>query len=81
MRELARLSGPTFDRTFAQRLRYLHDEVLPIIVDERASTRNDLIRSFATAAAMLVNRHMEYLEHTGLIDHSINPTPANGPES
>jgi predicted outer membrane protein len=75
MRELSGLSGPIFDRTFAQRLRNAHGEVLPVIVDERVGTRNDLIRSFATAATVLVNRHMEYLEHTGLVGNSTLSQP------
>ena len=76
IRELSGLSGPIFDRTFAQRLRNAHGEVLPVIVDERVGTRNDLIRSFATAATVLVNRHMEYLEHTGLVGYStLSPPP------
>lgn len=75
MRELSRLSGPTFDRTFAQRLRNAHGEVLPVIIDERVGTHNDLIRSFASTAGVLVNRHMEYLEHTGLVGYSTLPQP------
>jgi len=56
MTELSRLSGAVFDRTFTQRLRHEHGDVLQAIVDVRAGTRNDLIRSFAVAASVLVNR-------------------------
>jgi predicted outer membrane protein len=75
MRELSGRSGPDFDRMFAQRLRRTDGEVLPVITSVRAGTRNELIRSFATNAAALLNRHMEYLESTGLVDYSRLPEP------
>jgi predicted outer membrane protein len=75
MRELSGLSGSTFDRAFAQRMRFAHGEVLPIITGVRAGTRNDLIRSFAATAAAFVNRHMEYLERTGLVNYATLPEP------
>ena len=75
MRELSAHSGPDFDHMFAQRLRLTDGEVLPVITSVRAGTRNELIRSFATNAAALVNRHMEYLESTGLVDYSRLPEP------
>ena len=75
MKELAGLSGSTFDRTFAQRMRFAHGEVLPVITGVRAGTRNDLIRSFAATAAAFVNRHMEYLERTGLVNYATLPEP------
>jgi predicted outer membrane protein len=70
MNELFTRSGPDFDRMFAQRLRVTDGEVLPAITSVRASTRNELIRSFAANAAVLVNQHMEDLERTGLVDYS-----------
>jgi predicted outer membrane protein len=75
MRELSGLSGSAFDRTFAQRMRFAHGEVLPVITEVRAGTRNDLIRSFAATAAVFVNRHMEYLERTGLVNYATLPEP------
>jgi predicted outer membrane protein len=75
MRELFGHSGPDFDRMFAQRLRLADGEVLPVLTSVRAGTRNELIRSFAANAAVLVNRHMEYLERTGLVDYSRLPEP------
>jgi predicted outer membrane protein len=75
LRELSGRSGPDFDRTFAQRLRVTDGEVLPLITSVRAGTRNELIRSFAATAAVLINRHMEYLERTGLVDYSRLPEP------
>jgi hypothetical protein len=74
MRELSGRSGPDFDRTFAQGLHVTDGAVLPTITSVRAGTRNELIRSFAATAAVLLNRQMEYLEHTGLIDNSQLPT-------
>ncbi|MEO7195017.1 MAG: DUF4142 domain-containing protein [Pseudonocardiaceae bacterium] len=70
LRELSGRFGPDFDRMFAQRLRVIDGAMLPAITSVRAGTRNDLIRSFATSAAVLVNRHMEDVESTGLIDYS-----------
>jgi predicted outer membrane protein len=75
MRELSGRSGPDFDRMFAQGLRVTDGDVLPAITSVRAGTRNELIRSFAANAAALLNRQMEYLEHTGLVDYSRLPAP------
>lgn len=73
MRELSGRSGPDFDRTFAQGLHATDGAVLPTITGVRAGTRNELIRSFAATAAVLLNRQMEYLEHTGLVDNAQLP--------
>ncbi|HSZ28731.1 MAG TPA: DUF4142 domain-containing protein [Pseudonocardiaceae bacterium] len=73
MRVLSGRSGPDFDRMFAQRLRLTDGDVLPVITSVRAGTRNGLVRSFAANAAVLVSRHMEYLEGTGLVDYSRLP--------
>lgn len=73
MRVLSGRSGPDFDRMFAQRLRLTDGDVLPVITSVRAGTRNGLVRSFAANAAVLVSRHMEYLEGTGLVDFSRLP--------
>jgi hypothetical protein len=75
MRELSGRSGPGFDRMFAQGLRVTDGAVLPAITSVRAGTRNELIRSFTAHAAVLLNRQMEYLEHTGLVDYSRLPAP------
>ncbi|MGH3719710.1 MAG: DUF4142 domain-containing protein [Pseudonocardiaceae bacterium] len=70
MSELSGRSGPDFDRMFAQRLRVTDGAMLPAITSVRAGTRNELIRSFAASASVLVNRDMEALESTGLVDYS-----------
>lgn len=80
--EITNQTGPDLDRTFVQRLRAAHGNVLPIISHVRAGTRNDLIRQFATTSAQFVTRHHEYLESTGLVDYSTlppPPTPATAP--
>ena len=79
MRELSGRSGPDFDRMFAQGLRVTDGAVLPAITSVRAGTRNELIRSFAANAAVLLNRQMEYLEHTGLVDYSRLPAAPEPP--
>jgi len=75
MNQLSGQSGSKYDRMFAQHLRVTEGEVLPAITAVRAGTRNELIRSFAANAAVLVNRHMEALERTGLVDYSKLPAP------
>jgi predicted outer membrane protein len=75
MRRLGGLSGPSYDRMFAQQLRLTHGELLPLITSVRAGTRNELVRSLAASAATVINRHMEYVERTGLVDYSRLPQP------
>ena len=75
MKQLSGQSGAAYDRMFAQHLRVTEGDVLPAITAVRAGTRNELIRSFAANAAVLVNRHMEALERTGLVDYSKLPAP------
>ncbi len=78
LKELSERSGAEYDRMFAQGLRVTDGAVLPAITAVRAGTRNELVRSFAADAAALVNRHMEVLERTGLVDYSrlTAPQPA-----
>ncbi|HYZ36524.1 MAG TPA: DUF4142 domain-containing protein [Pseudonocardiaceae bacterium] len=75
LKELSALSGPKYDRMFAQQLRVTDGEVLPAITAVRAGTQNELMRSFAANAAALVSRHMDTLERTGLVDYSKLPAP------
>jgi predicted outer membrane protein len=70
LKDLSGRSGAEYDRMFAQGLRITDGEVLPTITAVRAGTRNELVRSFAANAAALVNRHMDVLERTGLVDYS-----------
>ncbi|MEV7550743.1 DUF4142 domain-containing protein [Amycolatopsis sp. NPDC089917] len=62
-----------FDRIFANRLRYAHGILFPIIAQVRAGTRNDVVRDYATTANQAVLRHMTLLESTGVVDHSLMP--------
>ncbi|MFJ4102046.1 DUF4142 domain-containing protein [Amycolatopsis japonica] len=62
-----------FDRIFANRLRYAHGVLFPIIAQVRAGTRNDVVRDYATTANQAVLRHMTLLESTGLVDQSLMP--------
>lgn len=76
MKDLSGQTGGAYDRMFAQHLRLTDGAVLPAITAVRAGTRNELIRSLATTAATVVNRHMDVLERTGLVDYSKLPAPS-----
>ena len=78
MNEISSKTGSDYDRTYVQRLREAHGQVLPIISQVRSSTRNDLIRQFADTGAQFVGRHHQYLESTGLVDYSALPQPSPG---
>jgi len=76
MAELSGKSGTDFDTTFANRLRVAHGEVFSLAATVRASTRNEVIRSFAQTAVNVVQKHMAMLESTGLVDYGDLPTTA-----
>jgi predicted outer membrane protein len=73
MSEISSKTGSDYDRTFVQRVREAHAQVLPVISEVRATTQNDLVRQFAITSAEFVNRHHEYLESTGLVDYAALP--------
>lgn len=73
MREITESSGITYDRNAVFLMRQAHGRVLPLLASVRAGTRNELIRQFADEAIEYVNRHMNYLESTGLVDFSQLP--------
>jgi len=75
MKEIASKTGSDYDRTAVQRLREAHGIVLPILAEVRISTRNDLVRQFATDGTAYVSRHISYLESTGLVDYNALPEP------
>jgi predicted outer membrane protein len=75
MKEIASKTGADYDRTAVQRLREAHGIVLPILAEVRISTRNDLVREFASDGTAYVTRHITYLESTGLVDYSALPEP------
>lgn len=69
--EISGKQGRDFDKTFADRLRAAHGTVFGVVAEERAGTRNDVMRDFATQANTIVLRHMTLLEKTGYVsaDH------------
>lgn len=73
MKEISSKTGSDYDRTVVQRLREAHGIVLPVIAQVRVSTRNDMVRAFATDTEAYVDRHITYLESTGLVDYSALP--------
>ncbi|GAB3484004.1 DUF4142 domain-containing protein [Nocardiopsis coralliicola] len=75
MEELSALSGEEYDRAFADRLRAAHGEVLQVIAEVRAGTRNELVRSFAQHSLLMVLRHITLLESTGLVEYENLPEP------
>jgi predicted outer membrane protein len=78
MNEISSKTGADYDRTFVQLVREAHGQVLPIISDVRANTRNDLVRQFAITSAEYVNRHHLYLESTGLVNYAELPHHSPG---
>lgn len=61
-------TGSDYDWTSVNILRQAHGQILPMLVNVRVSTRNDVVRSFAEQGAVIVQRHINYLESTGLVD-------------
>jgi predicted outer membrane protein len=59
--------GRAFDESFTNRLRTAHGTVFAIVAQDRAGTRNTLVRAFATEATDVVMKHMSLLESTGLV--------------
>jgi predicted outer membrane protein len=79
MKEISSKTGAEYDRTAVQRLREAHGIVLPLIAMVKVGTRNDAVRAFANDTQVYVNRHINYLESTGLVDYSALPhTPSPG---
>ncbi|MHA6620506.1 DUF4142 domain-containing protein [Pseudonocardia sp. DLS-67] len=73
MAEISSKTGSDYDRTYIQRVREAHAQVLPVLSEVRASTQNDLVRQFAVTGTQFVTRHCEYLESTGLVDYGALP--------
>lgn len=64
-----------YDRLAVQRLREAHGIVLPLLAQVYVSTRNDVVRDLASEGMEYVNRHISYLESTGLVNHAALPEP------
>jgi predicted outer membrane protein len=67
MREIDAQRGAAFDERAVSLLRQAHGKVLPVLTQVRVETRNAAIREFTTEAMAFVQRHIEYLESTGLV--------------
>lgn len=74
--QVAATSGPELGPMAVNILRASHGSILPQIEEVRVGTRNSLMRSFAEQAAAFVQRHINYLESTGLVDYTELPEAA-----
>jgi predicted outer membrane protein len=81
--EMSGKRGHDFDLAFTNRLRVAHGRIFAVVAEIRATTRNDLIRSFAQVAVDIVMKHMTLLESTGLVAPveaaSLAPPAPRGP--
>jgi predicted outer membrane protein len=73
MREIDAQRGAAFDERAVFLLRQAHGNVLPVLTQVRVATRNAVIREFTTEAMAFVQRHIEYLESTGLVRYQELP--------
>ncbi|MFJ8715690.1 DUF4142 domain-containing protein [Streptomyces violaceus] len=81
--------GAEYDRQFATVLRLAQGQMLPVVAQVRASTRNSLVRALADDATTTVLDHIKALEATGDVDYdavardmatgSSSPAPASAP--
>lgn len=67
--------GAEYERQAVFYLRRAHGNVLPLLAQVKAGTRNQDIRAFATEGMVFVSRHMQYLDESGLVDYSELPEP------
>lgn len=81
MREITAATGANYDWMAVNILRQAHGAVLPTIINVRVGTRNDLVREFAETAAAFVQRHIGYLESTGLVDFTRLDEPPSPPRA
>jgi predicted outer membrane protein len=73
MREIDAQRGAAFDERAVFLLRQAHGNVLPVLTQVRVATRNAVIREFTTQAMAFVQRHITYLESTGLVHYEQLP--------
>jgi predicted outer membrane protein len=73
MREIDAQRGAAFDERSVFLLRQAHGKVLPVLAQVRVSTHNAVIRKFTTEAMAFVQRHIAYLESTGLVHYEQLP--------
>jgi predicted outer membrane protein len=75
MEQITESQGIEYDQNAVLLMRIAHGKVLPLLVQVRVGTRNELIRQFAAEGMEYVNRHINYLESTGLINYADLPEP------
>jgi predicted outer membrane protein len=73
IREIDAQRGAALDERAVFLLRQAHGNVLPVLTQVRVTTRNAVIREFTTEAMAFVQRHIEYLESTGLVRYGELP--------
>jgi predicted outer membrane protein len=76
LREIDAARGAAFDERAVFLLRQAHGNVLPVLTQVRVATRNAVIREFTTEAMAFVERHIGYLESTGLVRYDELPDTA-----
>jgi predicted outer membrane protein len=76
IREIDAKRGTEFDQRAVFLLRQAHGKVLPVLAQARAGTRNAVVRQFTAEAMAFVQRHIEYLESTGLVVFEDLPEPS-----
>jgi Domain of unknown function (DUF4142) len=81
MRQISASTGSAYDYTAVNLLRAAHGAVLPTIINVRVGTRNALVREFADQATGFVERHISYLESTGLVDFDRLDEPPSPPRA
>ncbi|MFI0817178.1 DUF4142 domain-containing protein [Streptomyces sp. NPDC021098] len=68
VRTLENAQGEDFDKKFANILRGTHGKIFVTIAQVRASTKNSLMRRFASEVNLTVLDHQNVLDDSGLID-------------
>lgn len=70
-------SGADLDRRAVFLLREAHGQVLPLLAQVRAGTRNAEVRRLTGDGMAFVQRHIQYLESTGLVRYEQLSHPAD----
>ena len=78
MAEITAAAPAAYDTTFVNVVRSAHGEVMPLVDGVRSGTGNQLVRQFAVEAGQFIDRHMGYLESTGIVDYALFP-PSTAP--
>jgi predicted outer membrane protein len=78
MAEISAAAPAAYDSTFINVVRSAHGEVMPLVDGVRSGTGNELVRQFAVEASQFIDRHMGYLESTGMVNYALFP-PSTAP--